>query len=135
MKRLILKLKGDAYGAVALAGPEDWVEARLHIGTTTYCGRFEVGTSEVKKNDPGKVILKGPSIPCIPPTPTATPTDTPTDTPTVTPTNTPEFTCFGLPFEDANVCSGNGTCVAQDDCECFLGWTGIMCEEADEGPL
>lgn len=67
--KMIVKLKGDLYGPAALAGPEDHVELRLEIGTTTYCGRFETGTSEVKRNEVGKVLMKGPSIACVTPVP------------------------------------------------------------------
>jgi len=62
--KLIITLKGGAYGAVALGGPEDHVEVRLDIGTTTYCGRFAPPTSDVRRNEPGRVILKGPSTAC-----------------------------------------------------------------------
>lgn len=28
---------------------------------------------------------------------------------------------------DPNVCSGHGTCIGMDDCECDFGWTGMNC--------
>jgi len=97
--KLLLKLRGDNYGAVALAGGVDYVEARLIIDATSYCGRFESPPGLFKKNDPDKVVAKGPSIQCSPfasPTPTETNTvaipDTPTDTPTTTLTATPTVT-------------------------------------------
>jgi alkaline phosphatase len=63
---LSITLKSDAYGTVALQGLEDFVEVRLDIGTATYCGRFAPPTSEVKKNEVGEVIMKGPSTACVP---------------------------------------------------------------------
>ncbi|ELR22167.1 EGFlike domain containing protein [Acanthamoeba castellanii str. Neff] len=35
-----------------------------------------------------------------------------------------EITCFNV-----NYCSGHGTCVAEDTCECEAGWTGAECSE------
>lgn len=84
--KLLIKLKGDGYGVNAIDGPVDFVEAELDVEGTAYCGRFEEPTSQLKKNEVDKVIFKGPSDPCIPPTPTVTPTAT--ETPTVTPTGT-----------------------------------------------
>lgn len=62
--RLIVKAKGNAYGAVALAGPESFVEVELVIGATGYCGRFEEPTSTARKNVVGKVVFKGPTTSC-----------------------------------------------------------------------
>lgn len=101
--KLILKLKGDAYGAVALAGPETFVEVELEIGATQYCGRFEPPTSEERKNEVGKVILKGPSIACVPPNPT--PTATQTETPTATPTDPPA--AARIVFTTSTISTGN----------------------------
>ncbi len=96
---LLLKWKDFNYGQIAIGGPVDYVEARLTIDGTEYCGRFESPPSEVKKNEAEKVIFKGPSTACGPlPTATATPsaTDTPVPpesfTPTSTATNTPTST-------------------------------------------
>jgi hypothetical protein len=93
---LLLKWKGFYYGQIAIDGPVAYVEARLTIDGTEYCARFEAPPSEEKKNEPGKVIFKGPSTGCDPlPTPTSSPspTDTPippeTFTPTATATDTP----------------------------------------------
>jgi len=86
---MLLKLKGDQYGQYALQGPVDFIEARLTLNGTEYCGRFEAPPSDLKKNEIDKIIFKGPSIACQePPTPTATPTDTATATATATATNT-----------------------------------------------
>ena len=38
-----------------------------------------------------------------------------------------ETTCFGLPFDDPNVCSGNGICANQDYCVCDADYTGMDC--------
>ncbi|MFC2036027.1 MauE/DoxX family redox-associated membrane protein [Chloroflexota bacterium] len=37
-------------------------------------------------------------------------------------------TCFGIPGNDPGVCSGHGTCVGTDNCQCDAGWTGLDCE-------
>ena len=37
-------------------------------------------------------------------------------------------TCFGLLNTDPNVCSGHGSCVAEDTCVCELGYSGMQCE-------
>jgi len=38
------------------------------------------------------------------------------------------FSCFGVPSDSAFTCSGNGTCVSTDNCQCFVGYTGTNCE-------
>ena len=88
---MLLKFKGDDYGQYAFSGPIAFMEARLTLNGTEYCGRFESPPSDVKKNEAEKIIFKGPSLACQePPTPTATPTATATatDTPTATETAT-----------------------------------------------
>ncbi len=35
--------------------------------------------------------------------------------------------CFGVKVNDPSVCSGKGTCVGQDTCECNDGWSGDDC--------
>ena len=37
--------------------------------------------------------------------------------------------CFGIPADDPTVCSGNGTCVDTDTCECIdpSSYTGPQC--------
>lgn len=103
--KLIIKAKGLNYNPVALDGPVSFVEAAFQVGTAAYCGRFQVPPSIEKRNEAGKVILRGPSTACIPPTPTPTatatftPTDTPTETPTDTPTETPTDTPTQTPTE------------------------------------
>jgi hypothetical protein len=91
--QLALKWQGFNYGGIAIDGPVDYVEARLTINGTEFCGRFEAPPSTIKKNELEKVDFRGPSIACDPlptPTATATPTDTPlpTDTPTASATPT-----------------------------------------------
>lgn len=93
--KILIKLKGTPYSTNPINGPVDYVEARLIMDDTSYCGRFEVPPSTLKKND-STVMYKGPSTACDEPTPT--PTDTPLDTPTPTetftagPSNTPTNT-------------------------------------------
>jgi len=37
--------------------------------------------------------------------------------------------CYGVNGTSANVCSGNGTCVAYNNCNCTSGFTGIDCDQ------
>lgn len=94
--QLLLKWKGFNYGQIAIDGPIDYVEARLTVDGTEFCGRFESPPSEEKKNELAKVIFKGPSTGCAPlPTPTSTPS--PTDTPVPPESFTPTPTETGTP--------------------------------------
>ena len=77
--KLLIKIRGDNYGVNAIAGPISYLEARLTIGATEYCARFEAPTSTFKKNVSDQILIKGPSKPCSPlciPTVTLTPTVT-----------------------------------------------------------
>ena len=38
------------------------------------------------------------------------------------------FTCYGASPSNSSVCSGKGTCTAQDVCSCFTGYSGSKCE-------
>eukprot|EP01080_Neovahlkampfia_damariscottae_P004934 gene4934-8531_t len=49
----------------------------------------------------------------------------PINSPTQSPS--PTFTCFGISSSDSNVCSGNGQCVSQDQCNCNSGYGGQKC--------
>lgn len=90
---LIIKMKGDGYGANALAGPITYLEVRFTVGATEYCARFEAPPSTFTKNAIDQVLVKGPSKPCVPlPTATATATGTSTATATRTSTRTPTAT-------------------------------------------
>ena len=40
---------------------------------------------------------------------------------------TPVAACFGVSGDDAQVCSGNGTCPVTDTCECAEGFIGEQC--------
>jgi hypothetical protein len=89
--KLKIKMGTAAYGTDSIPGPVGYVEVRIGIQSTTYCGRFAAPTSTFKKNQADQVGVKGPSFACIPPaTPTAT--GTATDTPTITPTPTETLT-------------------------------------------
>lgn len=85
--KLLAKLKGAGYGVDGIGGPINLFEFRLAVDDDTYCGRFISPTSEFKKNETEKIIIKGPSQGCAP-LPTATPTATATGTNTATPTVT-----------------------------------------------
>jgi hypothetical protein len=85
--KLKIKLTGQAF--TAIHGPVSWIEARLMIGGTSYCARFEV----IKRNAVGYVMAKGPTTDCeILPTPTASSTPTTTVTATATSSRTPSNT-------------------------------------------
>ena len=40
---------------------------------------------------------------------------------------TNECSCFGIDSSDPSVCSGNGTCISNDNCICDSGWEGDQC--------
>lgn len=92
--KLLIKMRGDQYGAGAIGGPVAFLEVELAIDAASYCGRFASPPSVVKKNTLEKVVIKGPSTACIPATPTVTPTFTvtATGTPPATPTTMPTRT-------------------------------------------
>lgn len=91
--KLLIKLKGDQYGASAISGPIGSLEVSLTSDGASYCGRFAPPQSPFIKNEASQILIKGPSAACIaPPTPTGTATDTPTITPTGTVTSTPTAT-------------------------------------------
>lgn len=97
---LLLKWKGFHYGLISIDGPVDYVEARLTIDGTEFCGRFETPPSTFKKNEFAKVIINGPSLACQPlPTPTPTFTATATNTDTATPTETSTPTATATPTD------------------------------------
>lgn len=107
---LLLKWMGFNYGSIAIDGPVDYVEARLTINGTEYCGRFAPPTSTAVKNEVEKILFKGPSTACqVLPTPTRTPTRTPTVTRTSTPTRTPTATPTFTPSATPSVTPGGPT--------------------------
>jgi cysteine-rich repeat protein len=57
-------LKGAPYGNDPVAGPTGFVETRLTIGSTDYCGRWAEPPGDSKKNDPAKVLTLGPTAAC-----------------------------------------------------------------------
>jgi hypothetical protein len=96
--KLKLKMRGAPYGVHALAAPIDFLEMHLAVDAAEYCGRFESPPATFKKNQVDGVSIKGPSLPCAPPsTPSATPTDTPTPTVTPTPPSTATATITSTP--------------------------------------
>jgi hypothetical protein len=42
------------------------------------------------------------------------------------------FACYGTAAGDPGVCSGNGSCTAEDTCDCDPGWVGSECAAAAE---
>lgn len=61
---LVVKAKGPRYGAQPVAGPVDWVEVELAIGSETYCGRFTPAASDLRRNEPSKVLFRRGSTAC-----------------------------------------------------------------------
>jgi cysteine-rich repeat protein len=45
-------------------GPVSFIETRFRVGDTLYCGRWEQPPGTFKKNDVGRVVIKGPSVLC-----------------------------------------------------------------------
>ncbi len=87
--KLLIKMKGDQYGAHAISGPIASLEVKLLVDSEGYCGRFAPPNSSIVKNDAAQILIKGPSSACLQePTPTGTPTETRTPTPTGTATPT-----------------------------------------------
>jgi len=39
------------------------------------------------------------------------------------------YKCYGINSDDDNVCSGHGTCLGPDNCDCDQGWAGNICEK------
>lgn len=100
--KLLIKLRGDQYGATAISGPIPSLEVSLTIAGLSYCGRFAPPNSTLVKNEASQILIKGPSSACIaPPTPTSTATITPTVTQTGTVTSTPTVT--GTATETATI--------------------------------
>jgi len=110
-KSVSLKIEFKTENFVPLTTPVTFLEARLIIGDTDYCGRFvnfktadfASGKITADTGSDGSVVAcqafgtptpTATNTPTSTPTntPTATPTNTPTDTPTETPTNTPTDT-------------------------------------------
>jgi hypothetical protein len=46
------------------------------------------------------------------------------------PSSQTDYTCYGVPYDAPDVCSGQGDCVAKDTCICYGGFYGEMCEMA-----
>jgi len=45
----------------------------------------------------------------------------------------PYLNCFGLKFNDENVCSRKGRCEQIDECVCFPSYTGEKCDDSFQG--
>lgn len=57
--KLVIKAKGDGYGANPLSGPVEWALAGFGVGETTYGGRFEATPEIEKSNTSKKILFKG----------------------------------------------------------------------------
>src|SRR5262245_48132677 len=62
--RLIVTLKGAPYADDPVVGPAAFVETRLTIGSTDYCGRWAEPPGDVKRNLPDKIQILGPTTAC-----------------------------------------------------------------------
>lgn len=87
--RFHVSLRGGSDASVE--GPLSSVEIEFFVGETSFCGRFE---SFPAINAPGRVVGRGPSVPCLPP---ATPSETATSQPTMTDIPSPTPTAATTP--------------------------------------
>lgn len=101
--KLLVKLKGSNFQA--FSGPVGHLEVQLEVGTASYCGRFET----FKLNLAERILSRGPSLPCVPSTPTPVPPATMTPTPQDT-TCPAGFDCAAF-----NVLPGPGDLLPADD--------------------
>jgi cysteine-rich repeat protein len=62
--RLLVTLKGPPYGSDPVAGPVDFIETRVTIGTAELCGRWQAPPSSFKKNG-ATISAKGPTTACL----------------------------------------------------------------------
>jgi cysteine-rich repeat protein len=62
--RLIVTLKGAPYASDPVTGPAAFVETRLTIGSTDFCGRWAEPPGEVKRNQADKIQILGPTAAC-----------------------------------------------------------------------
>jgi len=61
---LKVRLKGQPYGDDPVAGPVAFVETRVTVGATEYCGRWAQPPGLIKTNLVDKVRIKGPTAAC-----------------------------------------------------------------------
>jgi arylsulfatase A-like enzyme len=61
---LKLHLQGPHYAPST--GPVAFIEARVAVGGTRYCGRFVAPPSRFVANGPGTILIRGPSTACAP---------------------------------------------------------------------
>lgn len=62
---LTAKIQDSDYSSDPVIGPIDWIETRVNLGSTSYCGRWEAPPSSIKTNLVNKVKFKGPTGPCL----------------------------------------------------------------------
>ena len=61
---LVVTLQGAPYSAGPVTGPVDFLETRLTIGTTDYCGRWDGPPGKIVKNALNRVTIAGPTAAC-----------------------------------------------------------------------
>ncbi len=61
---LNVMLKGPGYSENPVTGPVSFIETRVRIGATEYCGRWTQPPGKIRKNDPTNVRIGGPTVPC-----------------------------------------------------------------------
>ena len=62
LKKGRLKIKFRSANYVPLVGPAAWIETRLMVGSSSFCGRF----ATFKRNEPTLVMATAPSTACAP---------------------------------------------------------------------
>jgi len=61
---LSVLLKGPGYSEDPIGGPVGFVETRVRVGTTEYCGRWAEPPGRIRKNVPGTTRIGGPTAAC-----------------------------------------------------------------------
>jgi cysteine-rich repeat protein len=62
--KLVVTLKGAPYSDAAVGGPVAFLETRIAIGATEYCARWAQPPGELLRNEPEKIVVKGPTSAC-----------------------------------------------------------------------
>ncbi len=62
--RLVATVKGVPYANDPVTGPAAFIETRLLVGSTEYCGRWVAPPSNEKRNEADNIVFKGPTAPC-----------------------------------------------------------------------
>jgi len=63
-KTLTVTLKGPGYGDDPITGPVGFVETRVRIGSTDFCGRWDEPPGRIRKSTADTTRIGGPTAPC-----------------------------------------------------------------------